>query len=179
MVRAVCIALGGIRRDVAAVAKEQNILQPKGIYRGHTAVVEDVAWHSLHDCLFASVGDDRRLLLYAGRGNAYAAEVSRTLTAASSRRRCWRRMGRWDTRSASYTQPSHSVEAHSAEVNCLAFNPFSEFVLATGSSDKVGSSLAALRGMARRCSPSPCTGLPRVPSASCRPSRSGTCATSG
>ena len=43
----------------------------------------------------------------------------------------------WDTRSASYTTPSHSVEAHAAEVNCLAFNPFSEFVLATGSSDRV------------------------------------------
>ena len=66
--RAVCIALDRLPRDVAAVAKEQNILQPKGIYRGHTAVVEDVAWHSLHDCLFASVGDDRRLLLYAVRG---------------------------------------------------------------------------------------------------------------
>lgn len=29
-----------------------------------------------------------------------------------------------------------SVEAHQAEVNCLSFNPFCEYVLATGSSDK-------------------------------------------
>jgi histone-binding protein RBBP4 len=28
------------------------------------------------------------------------------------------------------------VEAHQAEVNCLAFNPFNEYVLATGSADK-------------------------------------------
>ena len=27
-------------------------------------------------------------------------------------------------------------EAHSAEVNCLGFNPFNEYVLATGSADK-------------------------------------------
>ena len=27
-------------------------------------------------------------------------------------------------------------EAHTAEVNCLAFNPFSEYILATGSADK-------------------------------------------
>ena len=30
----------------------------------------------------------------------------------------------------------HAGEAHSAEVNCLAFNPFNEYVLATGSADK-------------------------------------------
>jgi WD40 repeat protein len=29
-----------------------------------------------------------------------------------------------------------AVEAHAAEVNCLGFNPFNEFVLATGSADK-------------------------------------------
>lgn len=27
-------------------------------------------------------------------------------------------------------------EAHNAEVNCLAFNPYSEYILATGSADK-------------------------------------------
>ena len=30
----------------------------------------------------------------------------------------------------------HAGEAHQAEVNCLAFNPFNEYVLATGSADK-------------------------------------------
>ena len=29
------------------------------------------------------------------------------------------------------------VQAHSAEVNCLGFNPFNEYVLATGSADKM------------------------------------------
>lgn len=40
----------------------------------------------------------------------------------------------WDVRAA--PKPTYSVEAHSSEVNCLAFNPYSEFVLATGSADK-------------------------------------------
>ena len=31
---------------------------------------------------------------------------------------------------------AQQVEAHEAEVNCLGFNPFNEFVLATGSADK-------------------------------------------
>eukprot|EP00731_Ephydatia_muelleri_P031868 Em0023g375a len=42
----------------------------------------------------------------------------------------------WDTRSSNPNKPSHIVEAHAAEVNCLAFNPYSEYILATGSADK-------------------------------------------
>lgn len=42
----------------------------------------------------------------------------------------------WDTRSDNTSKPVHVVEAHSAEVNCLSFNPYSEYILATGSADK-------------------------------------------
>eukprot|EP00850_Spirogloea_muscicola_P010545 SM000062S19931 [mRNA] locus=s62:467898:470924:- [translate_table: standard] len=42
----------------------------------------------------------------------------------------------WDTRNASLTKPLHAVEAHQAEVNCLSFNPYNEWILATGSADK-------------------------------------------
>eukprot|EP00884_Botryococcus_braunii_P000435 jgi/Botrbrau1/10392/Bobra.0133s0001.1 len=42
----------------------------------------------------------------------------------------------WDTRVT--IKPAVKVEAHDAEVNCLDFNPFNEFVLATGSADKDG-----------------------------------------
>jgi WD40 repeat protein len=42
----------------------------------------------------------------------------------------------WDIREAS-GQPTHAVErAHESDVNCLAFNPFNEFLLATGGSDQ-------------------------------------------
>ncbi|VDO93048.1 unnamed protein product [Soboliphyme baturini] len=42
----------------------------------------------------------------------------------------------WDTRSNSTARPAHTVDAHTAEVNCLSFNPYSEYILATGSADK-------------------------------------------
>lgn len=42
----------------------------------------------------------------------------------------------WDTRCNNTSRPSHTVDAHTAEVNCLSFNPYSEFILATGSADK-------------------------------------------
>ena len=43
----------------------------------------------------------------------------------------------WDTRKSGTDKPTSFVDTHSAEVNCLSFNPFSEFILATGSADKV------------------------------------------
>ncbi|KAL9275757.1 WD-40 repeat-containing protein [Drosera capensis] len=42
----------------------------------------------------------------------------------------------WDIRSPSPSKPAQSVIAHQSEVNCLAFNPFNEWIVATGSTDK-------------------------------------------
>ncbi|KAI0987492.1 hypothetical protein GJ496_007531 [Pomphorhynchus laevis] len=91
--------------NVNANHNEYRCIDAHTIYRGHTSVVEDVAWHCMHETIFGSVGDDRRLLM-------------------------------WDTRSNNTDKPSHIVDAHQAEVNCLSFSPFSEFILATGSADQ-------------------------------------------
>lgn len=92
--------------DINASPRENRVLDAKTVFTGHTAVVEDVAWHLLHESLFGSVADDQKLMI-------------------------------WDTRSNNTSRPSHTVDAHTAEVNCLSFNPYSEFILATGSADKV------------------------------------------
>eukprot|EP00887_Chlorella_sp_A99_P007667 scaffold20.g7667.t1 len=42
----------------------------------------------------------------------------------------------WDLRKPAAAAVDKEVEAHGAEVNCLAFNPFNEFIVATGSADK-------------------------------------------
>ncbi|KAF0291319.1 Histone-binding protein RBBP4 [Amphibalanus amphitrite] len=91
--------------DINATPKENKVVDAKSIFTGHTAVVEDVAWHLLHMTFFGSVADDQKLMI-------------------------------WDTRSNTTNKPSHIVDAHSAEVNCLSFNPYSEYILATGSADK-------------------------------------------
>lgn len=44
---------------------------------------------------------------------------------------------RWDTRVNDFQKPRHSINAHDREVNCLSFNPFCEYILATGSADEV------------------------------------------
>ena len=43
----------------------------------------------------------------------------------------------WDTRVADTSKPRHSIRAHDREVNCLSFNPYCEYILATGSGDRV------------------------------------------
>ena len=64
-----------------------------------------MAWHSLHDSLFGSVGEDRRLMI-------------------------------WDTRKGDSSKPATTREdTHTADVHCIAFNPYSAHVLATGSCD--------------------------------------------
>lgn len=42
----------------------------------------------------------------------------------------------WDLRKPVDAAQDREVEAHSLEVNCLSFNPFNEFIVATGSADK-------------------------------------------
>ncbi|KAM9384225.1 histone-binding protein RBBP4 [Pholidichthys leucotaenia] len=91
--------------DINVLPKESNVAHAKSMFTGHSSMVEDVAWHLLHDSIFGSVGDDKNLMI-------------------------------WDTRSSNTTKPNHSIQAHTAEVNCLSFNPFEEFILITGSADK-------------------------------------------
>lgn len=48
--------------DITAYTNEKT-LSPTKVYTGHTAWVEDVAWAPLQEMLFASVGDDKKLMM--------------------------------------------------------------------------------------------------------------------
>lgn len=49
--------------DIGTGPKEAKVLDAKTIFTGHTAVVEDVSWHLLHESLFGSVADDQKLMM--------------------------------------------------------------------------------------------------------------------
>jgi WD40 repeat protein len=51
-------------RDIKGSTKEKRSMDAMRTFTGHTAWVEDVAWHELHEDLFASVGDDKKLFMY-------------------------------------------------------------------------------------------------------------------
>lgn len=119
-------------RDIKGYTKSNSVLEPLRVYRAHTAVVEDVAWKPDVDNVFASVGDDRQLIMWVLQ--------SRTSTSILFTDPLLYTLSyRWDTRGSgsSGNHPTSKIEAHSAEVNCLAFSPSSPNHLLTGSADKV------------------------------------------
>lgn len=50
--------------DISANPAEKNFVDAKTIFTGHSSVVEDVAWHLMHETLFGSVADDQKLMMY-------------------------------------------------------------------------------------------------------------------
>ncbi|KAK0481492.1 WD40 repeat-like protein [Armillaria novae-zelandiae] len=54
-------------RDVNSYQKGQSTIQPTAVYKGHTSVVGDVDWHATKETVFASVGDDKMLMLWDTR----------------------------------------------------------------------------------------------------------------
>ncbi|KAJ2836361.1 Histone acetyltransferase type B subunit 2 [Coemansia sp. 'formosensis'] len=133
--------------DIQGVARERQSLQPLRVFGGHTAIVEDVAWHHMHADIFASVGDDRRLLIWDTRKPEKPAQ---DVVAHESEVNCVAfnpmsdfvfatgsgdaTIALWDLRNLGHKL--HSLEAHKDEVLQLAWSPRHETVLASASSDR-------------------------------------------
>lgn len=133
--------------DVNATPTEGNVLPSKSVFNGHTSVVEDVAWHSLHDSIFASVGDDKKLLIWDTRTGgkarysveAHGGEVncvsfnpfSEFVLATGSSDKT---VGLWDLRNLQVKL--HSFEGHTDDVLQVGWSPHNETILASASGDR-------------------------------------------
>ncbi|KAG2209105.1 hypothetical protein INT46_006269 [Mucor plumbeus] len=134
--------------DIAGTTKENRELEPVRTYTAHTTGVEDVAWHTRFESIFASVGDDARLMIWDARNDsnkpihniqAHEAEVNCVAFAPGSE---WvlatgsgdKTAALWDLRNLK--QPIHSLRAHQSEILQLAWSPHHDAVLATASSDR-------------------------------------------
>lgn len=99
-------------------------ISPLLVFKGHSKGVEDVDWNKHQPTIFASVGDDSSLLLWDCRQGS--ASVLKTVTNAHT----------YGTSGSSSSGSSSSTGAsQGCDVNCVSFNPFDEFTLATGGSD--------------------------------------------
>lgn len=135
---------------------KSRALDAVAVYTGHGCVVEDVAWHSHHPHLFGSVGDDRSLLLWDTRRPAHEA-CTQKVEAHTQEVRGEAGRASESGLIASWLQqaPAHPCRSpppratRGFQVNCLAFNPANEFILATGSADKTVA-LWDLRNMGER-----------------------------
>ncbi|KAI0564396.1 chromatin assembly factor 1 55 kDa subunit [Gracilaria domingensis] len=133
----------------APTIKNGGVLEANCVYEGHTDVVEDVAWHNFHSSIFASVGDDRQLLVWDVREKdrrspihkveAHKGEVncvsfnpfSEFVLATGSADRT---VALWDMRNLSLKV--HSFENHADDILQVEWHPFCEAVLASASSDR-------------------------------------------
>eukprot|EP01124_Arcella_intermedia_P027308 TRINITY_DN5314_c0_g1_i2.p1 TRINITY_DN5314_c0_g1~~TRINITY_DN5314_c0_g1_i2.p1 ORF type:complete len:414 (-),score=82.82 TRINITY_DN5314_c0_g1_i2:63-1304(-) len=134
-------------------SKPQKDAKPKPdkILKGHTKEGYGISWNLHVEGRLISASEDHSICLWdiLGKENTTANPVT-TYTVHSDvvEDVAWHlhhdsyfgsvgddgRLLVWDVREG--TTPGHSVVAHQMPVNCIAFNPFSEWILATGSADK-------------------------------------------
>ncbi|RCH96588.1 CCR4-Not complex caf1 ribonuclease subunit Caf1 [Rhizopus azygosporus] len=133
--------------DVDGTTRENRVLEPVRIYTAHTSV-EDVAWHTKFESIFASGGDDARLMIWDSRNDsnkpihniqAHEAEINCVSFAPNSE---WilatgsgdKTAGLWDLRNLK--SPLHTLRSHQAEILQLSWSPHHDAVLATASCDR-------------------------------------------
>ncbi|KAG1461917.1 hypothetical protein G6F55_003285 [Rhizopus delemar] len=133
--------------DIAAASKENRVLSPLQTYKAHKSSVSDVGWHMKHDSVFASVGDDKELMIWDTRDESY--QPIHHVKAHSLEVNCvefspgneWilatgssdKTAALWDLRNLNHKL--HVLKGHQQEVIQLSWSPHHEAVLGTASND--------------------------------------------
>jgi len=133
--------------DVNQYSKSNNSIQPLNIYSGHSSVVGDVDWHPTNENMFASVGDDKMLMLWDTRAPkdpssrleahdreilsvAFGLENGNLIITGSADKT----IALFDIRDMK--KRLHTFESHTDEVLHLAWSPHDPTVFASASSDR-------------------------------------------
>lgn len=128
-----------------------NVCRPQHRCHGHTSEGYGLSWNPKQEGHLLSGSDDELICLWDVRDPAVDINAVQTWKGHNSvvedvdwhkhHAHVFGSVGDdsqlliWDARDST-GNPTHRVErAHDGDVNCLAFNPFSEFLLATGGSD--------------------------------------------
>ncbi|KAF9011159.1 histone acetyltransferase type B subunit 2 [Cyathus striatus] len=133
--------------DVNSYTKAKSTIEPTNVFRGHTSVVGDVDWHSTQENVFASVGDDKMLMIWDTRAptepkiklQAHEAEILAVafspgvehLVVTGSADKT---VALYDIRSP--IKRLHTFESHTDEVLHLAWSPHNKTIFASASSDR-------------------------------------------
>ncbi|KAF8899258.1 histone acetyltransferase type B subunit 2 [Infundibulicybe gibba] len=129
------------------VFKAKTTIEPTNVFRGHTSVVGDVDWHPTNENMFASVGDDKMLMIWDTRAPldaqtkiqahereifavAFSPAAEHLLVTGSADKSAILH----DMRSP--TKKLHVFESHTDEVLHLAWSPHNPTIFASASSDR-------------------------------------------
>ncbi|KAI0718924.1 histone acetyltransferase type B subunit 2 [Cerioporus squamosus] len=135
--------------DINSYSKANNTIEPTTVFRGHSSVVGDVDWHATEDYTFASVGDDKQLMIWdtrdatkpAAQVQAHDREILAVsftpnvdfpyliLTGSADKTIQMRDRRKLD-------EIVHVFEAHTDEVLHLSWSPHNPTVFASASSDR-------------------------------------------
>ncbi|CAO3599297.1 unnamed protein product [Absidia cylindrospora] len=122
-------------------------LAPYQRYEAHTDCVEDISWNATNDSVFASVADDRKLIIWDSRTGtspvqqiqAHKAEVN---TVAFHPHQDWmvatgssdKTIGLFDIRKLE--TKLHSFDMHDGDVHQVAWSPHDEPIIASAATDR-------------------------------------------
>ncbi|KAG6813241.1 Histone acetyltransferase type B subunit 2 [Tricholoma furcatifolium] len=133
--------------DINSYTKGNATTLPTTVFKGHTSVVGDVDWHASDENVFASVGDDKMLMIWDKRtpenptskvqaheqeilAVAFSPSTPHLLITGGADKTCILH----DTRTPGRTL--HVFESHTDEVLHVAWSPHSPSVFASASSDR-------------------------------------------
>jgi len=133
--------------DINSYTKSKTTIEPTTVFRGHTAVVGDVDWHATQDHTFASVGDDKMLMVWDTRASgepvlkiqahereilavSYSPAVDHLLLTGSADNTIILH----DLRTPA--KRLHTFESHTDEVLHLSWSPRNPTIFASASSDR-------------------------------------------
>jgi histone-binding protein RBBP4 len=133
--------------DINSYTKGTSTIEPTTVFKGHNSVVGDVDWHATKENVFASVGDDKMLLLWDTRAPTEATTKiqahDREILSCAFSPSCEyliitgsadKTVVLHDIRSP--TKKLHTFESHTDEVLHLAWSPHSPTVFASASGDR-------------------------------------------
>ncbi|ORE06012.1 WD-40 repeat-containing protein [Rhizopus microsporus var. microsporus] len=133
--------------DIGMTPNQDKELEPLQVYRGHTSCVEDVSWNATNDCIFASVADDKKLMIWDTRSPGQPAQSVQAHTTdinsvAFHPKQDWmlatgssdKTIGLFDIRKID--DKLYSFESHEGEVLQVAWSPHEDPILASAASDR-------------------------------------------
>ncbi|KAI5116430.1 hypothetical protein M0805_000209 [Coniferiporia weirii] len=133
--------------DVNMYSKANSSIEPLAVYSGHTSVVGDVDWHATEEYTFASVGDDKQLMIWDTREpktphstvQAHDKEILSVAWGLANDNLIV--TGGADNQIALFDRRNdvrrlHTFESHTDEVLHLSWSPHYPTVFASASSDR-------------------------------------------